>query len=70
MYLFLYSLKLILRVNGNEQLEATGAKILEVDFVDESTILKAAQEYGSGPLDVLINCGGLYKILSWHLVIH
>jgi short-subunit dehydrogenase len=40
-------------------LEKTGAKILELDYLDESTIEKAAVAYGSKPLDFLINVGGL-----------
>ena len=35
-----------------------GGKVLEVDYVNESTILKAAKEYGTGVLDCLINCAG------------
>ncbi|KAJ5721324.1 uncharacterized protein N7483_009258 [Penicillium malachiteum] len=41
------------------KLEETGAKILEMDFLDESTIEHAAREYGDQPLDVLVNVGGL-----------
>lgn len=40
------------------QLEATGARILEMDFRDEASIQKAAADYGDGPLDCLINCAG------------
>ncbi|KAM0424834.1 hypothetical protein ACHAPT_009890 [Fusarium lateritium] len=39
-------------------LQATGATILEIDYLDESTIEKASQAYGDGPLDILINVGG------------
>lgn len=42
----------------NTKLKATGARILEVDYTVESTIVEAAKHYGSGPLDCLINCGG------------
>jgi NAD(P)-dependent dehydrogenase (short-subunit alcohol dehydrogenase family) len=42
-----------------KDLEATGAKILEIDFLDEPSIFEAAKQYGSGPLDILINCGGV-----------
>ncbi|KAH6612293.1 hypothetical protein B0J18DRAFT_474119 [Chaetomium sp. MPI-SDFR-AT-0129] len=36
-------------------LEKTGARILEIDYLDESTIEKAAIAYGNKPLDLLIN---------------
>ncbi|MCJ1430723.1 hypothetical protein MMC27_000073 [Xylographa pallens] len=42
-----------------KEIEYTGACIIELDFLDESSIKKAAETYGSGPLDVLINCGGV-----------
>lgn len=41
------------------KLKATGARILEVDYTDERTIAEAAKQYGSGPLDCLVNCGGM-----------
>lgn len=42
------------------QLENTGSKIFNLDYLDESTIVSAANEYGSDvPLDILINCGGI-----------
>ncbi|KAL8833577.1 MAG: hypothetical protein Q9170_004192 [Blastenia crenularia] len=37
-------------------LEATGAKIYEIDYLEEATIVEAAKEYGSETLDCLINC--------------
>jgi hypothetical protein len=40
-------------------LKNTGAAILELDYLDESTIEKAAAEYGDRPLDILVNVGGL-----------
>ncbi|KAK0715395.1 hypothetical protein B0H67DRAFT_580621 [Lasiosphaeris hirsuta] len=41
-------------------LEKTGAKILELDYLDESTIERAAARYSiNKPLDMLINVGGL-----------
>ncbi|CAI7626206.1 unnamed protein product [Penicillium bialowiezense] len=40
-------------------LEGTGARVLEIDFLDESTIENAARECGDQPLDVLVNVGGL-----------
>lgn len=40
------------------QLEATGARILEMDFRDEASIQKAAANYGEAPLDCLVNCAG------------
>lgn len=40
------------------QLAATGATILDLDYLDESTITKAAAAYGDEALDVLVNCAG------------
>ncbi|KAF2969162.1 hypothetical protein GQX73_g4406 [Xylaria multiplex] len=42
-----------------EDLKGTGAKILELDYLDENTIKKAAADYGDQPLDILVNVGGL-----------
>ncbi|TPX09382.1 uncharacterized protein E0L32_009426 [Thyridium curvatum] len=42
-----------------EDLKATGARILKIDYLDEGTIKTAAQEYGDEPLDLLVNVGGL-----------
>ncbi len=62
-----------IRSSLHEKLKETGAKILEIDFLDEKTIVAAAKEYGSEPLDMLINCAG--KLLEdptfrekWHLI--
>ncbi|KAF2810713.1 NAD(P)-binding protein [Mytilinidion resinicola] len=41
-------------------LQVTGASIIEIDLLDESTIEKAAKEYGDRPLDLLINLGGTH----------
>lgn len=41
-----------------EQLKQTGAKILEVDYLDEDTIQQAALAYGDKRLDILVNVGG------------
>lgn len=41
-----------------EQLRQTGANILEVDYLEEDTIQRAALAYGDKRLDVLINVGG------------
>jgi NAD(P)-dependent dehydrogenase (short-subunit alcohol dehydrogenase family) len=41
-----------------DQLKMTGAKIFLIDYLDEDTIAGAAKEYGSKPLDCLINCAG------------
>ncbi|KAK0721252.1 hypothetical protein B0T21DRAFT_414448 [Apiosordaria backusii] len=42
------------------ELEKVGVKILEIDYLDETTIAHAAAQYGSDrPLDLLINVGGL-----------
>ncbi|KAL2131078.1 hypothetical protein VTI74DRAFT_5574 [Chaetomium olivicolor] len=40
-------------------LEKTGVQILEIDYLDEGTIERAAIAYGNKPLDMLINVGGL-----------
>ena len=42
----------------SRQLRATDARIIELDYQDESTIAAAAQAYGSASLDVLVNCAG------------
>lgn len=55
------------RAEQASQLGATGARILEIDFLDESSILEAAKQYGSGPLDILINCGGRFALLHYKL---
>lgn len=41
-----------------EQLKQTGANILEVDYLDEDTIQRAALAYGNKRLDILVNVGG------------
>jgi hypothetical protein len=41
------------------KLEETGVRILEVDYLDESTIETAANAYGNKPLDMLINVAGI-----------
>lgn len=43
---------------AREQLKQTGANILEVDYLDEDTIRRAALAYGDKALDILINVGG------------
>ncbi|KAF5538913.1 hypothetical protein FPHYL_12427 [Fusarium phyllophilum] len=40
-------------------LKQTGARILILDFLDESSIKSAVEHYGRGPLDVLVNCAGI-----------
>ncbi|KAK3364325.1 hypothetical protein B0T25DRAFT_576602 [Lasiosphaeria hispida] len=48
-------------------LEKTGVKVLEIDYLDEDTIEKAAAAYGDKPLDMLINVGGLSPTpRHWH----
>ena len=42
-----------------KDLTATGANILEIDFLNETSIVRAAEAYGDKPLDVLLNVGGL-----------
>ncbi|KAH8768083.1 hypothetical protein F5883DRAFT_68372 [Diaporthe sp. PMI_573] len=50
-----------------DELRATGANILEVDYLDEESIKQAASKYGERPLDVLINVGGLPPApRHWH----
>ncbi|KAM0430907.1 hypothetical protein ACHAPT_005541 [Fusarium lateritium] len=43
-----------------KDLEATGATIIDLDYLDEESIAAAAQNYGNDrALDVLVNCGGI-----------
>ncbi|KAI0115876.1 hypothetical protein GGR51DRAFT_502452 [Nemania sp. FL0031] len=42
-----------------EDLKRTGATILSLDLLNETSIKAAVAEYGSGPLDVLVNCAGI-----------
>jgi short-subunit dehydrogenase len=57
---------------------ATGAKIVEIDYKNEGTIKKAAEELRDTKLDVLINCAGKYfvpkasckKPVSSHQTLH
>ncbi|RSM15766.1 hypothetical protein CDV31_004867 [Fusarium ambrosium] len=43
-----------------KDLEATGATVIDLDFLDEESIAAAAKTYGNDkPLDVLVNCGGV-----------
>ncbi|KAF7878853.1 hypothetical protein EAF04_000056 [Stromatinia cepivora] len=49
-----------------KDLEATGAKILEIGFLNEIIIADAAKDFGNQRLDVLLNVGGLPpKPKSW-----
>jgi hypothetical protein len=57
MYAFSRALNILSR---GTQLEATGAKIFELDYVNEGTIAKAAEAYGPESLDCLINCAGSF----------
>ncbi|KAJ8133598.1 hypothetical protein O1611_g21 [Lasiodiplodia mahajangana] len=42
------------------QLEATGATIIDLDYLEEGSIAAAAKSYGNDQvLDVLVNCGGI-----------
>lgn len=43
------------------ELKKTGIETLELDFVDEVSIKRAAEEFGDKQLDVLINCAGVYQ---------
>ncbi|EMR64067.1 putative short chain dehydrogenase protein [Eutypa lata UCREL1] len=43
-----------------KELEATGATIIDLDYLEENSIAAAAQSYGNDQaLDVLVNCGGI-----------
>jgi len=43
-----------------KELAETGAEILEIDVLDETTIIAAAEAFGpTRPLDMLINCAGI-----------
>ncbi|RYN65040.1 hypothetical protein AA0117_g12209 [Alternaria alternata] len=42
-----------------EELRGTVTKLYEIDYLDENSIQKAAQQYGSGALDCLVNCAGI-----------
>ena len=37
------------------QIEAVASQILEIDLAREQTIADAAQRFGDGPLDMLVN---------------
>ncbi|KAG5772042.1 hypothetical protein H9Q72_001655 [Fusarium xylarioides] len=37
----------------------TGARVLALDYLDESSIKSAVEDCGRGPLDVLVNCAGI-----------
>ncbi|KAF4475730.1 hypothetical protein FAGAP_12686 [Fusarium agapanthi] len=39
------------------ELKDTGATVVEIDYLDDGTIEKAAEAYGDKPLDILINVG-------------
>jgi NAD(P)-dependent dehydrogenase (short-subunit alcohol dehydrogenase family) len=43
------------------QLRAAGAQTLEVDFVSEESIIRAAKYFDDKKLDILINCAGIYN---------
>lgn len=45
-------------LTSTENLSATGAQILEIDYVDESAMAKAAEDYESSALDCLVSCAG------------
>ncbi|KAL8790984.1 MAG: hypothetical protein Q9195_006129 [Heterodermia aff. obscurata] len=42
-----------------KELEETGAQVIEIDYLDEETIVAAAKEYEPNKLDLLVNCGGV-----------
>lgn len=47
-------------ISNWHQLEATGATVIDLDYLDEESIAAAAQSYGTDrTLDVLVNCGGV-----------
>ena len=41
-----------------------GCKIYELDLEDEGTVIQAAKDFGSYPLDLLINCAGTNSLLG------
>jgi NAD(P)-dependent dehydrogenase (short-subunit alcohol dehydrogenase family) len=43
------------------KLKAAATQTLEVDFVSEESIIKAAKDFGNKKLDILINCAGIYN---------
>ncbi|GFP51960.1 uncharacterized oxidoreductase YKL071W [Trichoderma asperellum] len=42
-----------------KEIEAVASRVLEINLTDESTIAKAAEEFGEGPLDMLITLAGI-----------
>jgi NAD(P)-dependent dehydrogenase (short-subunit alcohol dehydrogenase family) len=55
----------------SEQLKAYKIPTFQVDYTDEESILRLAEDYAGHPrggsLDVLVNCAGLMPILTRHL---
>ncbi|KAI1849677.1 hypothetical protein JX266_004626 [Neoarthrinium moseri] len=41
---------------------AQGVRTFEVDVVDERSIRQAAEDFGEGPLDLLVNVAGVYHL--------
>ncbi|KAE9965846.1 hypothetical protein BLS_007358 [Venturia inaequalis] len=59
----LFLLPVIRLTRAHLQLGAKGAKILELDLLDEKSIVQAAEDFGHAqPLDILINVAGTW---SW-----
>ena len=48
-------------LTNEQQLKDTGVRIFVIDYLDEATIAKAAEGYGYGSLDCLLNCDGKSK---------
>lgn len=44
--------------NNIHKLEATGATIYWIDYLDEASIIEAVRQYGPRKLDCLIDCAG------------
>jgi len=45
-----------------KELEQTGTSIIEIDYLNEKTIVSAAEGFGYKALDLLINNAGLLTI--------
>ncbi|KAF1955679.1 short chain dehydrogenase [Byssothecium circinans] len=51
---------------SSRDLEAIAVNIFEIDYLDETTIVRAAEQYGDSPLDCFINCAGISgRSLAW-----
>ena len=50
---------LYLEAHGRLKLRDTGAELLEIEYLEDDSIKAAAEVYGDGALDVLVNCAGM-----------